>query len=51
MMSQRDQAFNILREEVASPKLIKHCLAVEAGMIKYAEILNQDKNSLWLYVS
>lgn len=44
MMSQRDQAFHILKEEIESPKLIKHCLAVEAGMTKYAEILDQDKD-------
>ncbi|MCG8483174.1 MAG: HD domain-containing protein [Clostridia bacterium] len=43
-MNQRDKAFHILKEEISSPRLIKHSLAVEAGMITYAGIFNQDKD-------
>lgn len=43
-MNQREKAYHILKEEIHSPRLIKHCLAVEAGMIKYAEIFNQDQD-------
>ena len=42
----REKALSDLSEYVDSESLIKHSLAVEASMIKMAEVFNEDEN-LW----
>lgn len=42
--NQREKAFELLNEHVKSERLIKHCLAVEAGMLTYAEIYGEDQD-------
>lgn len=42
----RESAFELLKSEVSSESLIKHCLAVEASMRGYAKHYNQDVE-LW----
>lgn len=39
----REEAFNLLNEHVLEKNLIKHCLAVEAGMIGLARFFKEDK--------
>ena len=39
----REEAFNLLKQHIKNPNLIKHCLAVEASMRKLAEKLGGDK--------
>ncbi len=41
-MSMREQAWKLLNEHVKSERLLKHSLAVEAGMITYAHIFGED---------
>jgi len=41
-MITREDAYKLLTEHVTSDSLIKHCLAVEASMRKYAKIYNED---------
>jgi putative nucleotidyltransferase with HDIG domain len=43
-MNQRDQAWALLNEHVKSERLLKHCLAVEAGMVTYAELNGEDRD-------
>lgn len=38
----REEALQILKKYVKSESLIKHCLAVEAGMIGYGKLLNEN---------
>ena len=38
----REQAFEILKEHVASKSLLRHCFAVEAAMRAYAKEYNED---------
>lgn len=40
---QRDEAWKLLNEYVASPALVRHCLAVEATMRFYARINGADE--------
>ncbi len=42
-MDQREQAWALLKKYVTSERLLKHCLAVEAGMVTYAELYNEDR--------
>ncbi len=42
----REKALADLVEYIDSESLIKHCLAVEAAMIKMAKVFNEDEN-LW----
>lgn len=42
-MTQREKAWELLTQHVKSERLLKHCLAVEAGMLTYAEIFGEDK--------
>lgn len=39
----RTEAFLLLQQKLQNPNLIKHSLAVEAGMIKLAQFFSQDK--------
>lgn len=41
-MKNRDESMALLREHVKSESLIKHALAVEAGMIAYAKHFNEN---------
>lgn len=41
-MMKRDEAFELLKDYVKSDSLIKHALAVEAGMRGYAKKYNED---------
>lgn len=41
-MKEREKAFELLKKHIQSERLIKHCLAVEAGMIAYAKKYGQD---------
>lgn len=43
-MSQREQALVLLKDHVKSERLLKHCLAVEAGMVTYAELYDEDRD-------
>ncbi|MCL2383568.1 MAG: HDIG domain-containing protein [Oscillospiraceae bacterium] len=38
----REEAYNMLKRNMAKPNLIKHCLAVEAVMRHFAELNNED---------
>lgn len=42
-MINRKQAWDLLQKHVQSPNLIKHALAVEAGMVGYAQKLGEDQ--------
>jgi len=43
-MNQREKAWALLNEYVKSERLLKHCLAVEAGMVTYAGIYGEDRD-------
>lgn len=43
-MTQREKAWELLRQHVQSERLLKHSLAVEAGMITYADIFGEDRD-------
>ncbi len=43
-MGMRNEAWELLTQHVQSERLLKHCLAVEAGMITYAEIFGEDRD-------
>jgi len=43
-MNQRDKAWALLKEHVKSERLLKHCTAVEAGMVTYAELNGEDRD-------
>ncbi len=43
-MTEREKAWALLNEYVKSERLLKHCLAVEAGMITYAEKYGEDRD-------
>ena len=40
----REEAINLLKEKVRTPNLIKHCLAVGAGMKSLAHYFHEDEN-------
>ncbi len=40
----REEALNLLKENIKNKNLIKHCLAVEAAMRDFAEYFDEDKN-------
>ncbi|MEI8216280.1 MAG: HD domain-containing protein [Eubacteriales bacterium] len=42
--NQRQKAWELLSQHVKSERLIKHCLAVEAGMLTYARIYGEDQD-------
>ncbi len=48
-MITRDQAYSKLIELISNPNLIKHCLAVEAAMLGYAQHFNipQEEHESW----
>jgi len=39
----RTEAYELLHKYIQEKNLIKHCLAVEAGMIELATFFNEDK--------
>ncbi|MEG2199249.1 MAG: hydrolase, partial [Anaerovorax sp.] len=41
-MTMRDNAWDLLIQHVSSERLLKHSLAVEAGMVTYAEIFGEN---------
>lgn len=41
-LATRDEAYDLLCEWVSSPSLRRHCVAVEAAMVRYAEIGGHD---------
>ena len=41
---EREKAINLLQENIKNKNLIKHCLAVEAGMIALAQYFEQDED-------
>lgn len=43
-MLSRDEAFNIIKENIKDEKLVKHVLAVEAIMKEIAKVINEDEN-------
>ncbi len=43
-MIQREEAWALLKDHVKSERLLKHCLAVEAGMVTYAIINGEDRD-------
>jgi len=40
---EREKALNLLKENLKNKNLVKHCLAVEAGMRKLADRFNEDQ--------
>lgn len=44
-MANRDEAWALLTTYVKSPSLLKHCLAVEAAMRHYADLLGGDADA------
>ena len=50
MIPNRDQAFGLLKKYNKNESLIKHALAVEAVMLHFAELLNEDDKEKWRIV-
>ncbi|MFT9496473.1 HDIG domain-containing metalloprotein [Anaerosolibacter sp.] len=50
MIPTREQAFDLLKEYNENESLIRHALAVEAVMVHFAELLNQENKEKWRIV-